>query len=151
MKSRSTFLILTGSLLLGSIGPVFAVDTIPSRSDQVASIQNQYNPIFDAQYTRLVAVKAKALTDVNMMRRVKATLLDFVDMRRVINTGLISSTSDLVALKDFADEEQGEFGNTISALEIQAAKNKTISCTKGKVVKRISGITPKCPSGYKKK
>ena len=151
MKSRSALVILTGSLILGSAGPVFAVDSIPSRLDQVTSIQNQYNPIFDGQYTRLVGLKAKVLTDANMLRTVKATLLDFVDMRRVIDSGLVSSISDLVALKDFADEEQGEFGNRISAMEIQAAKNKTISCRKGKVVKKFSALAPKCPTGYKKK
>ncbi|MTB26010.1 MAG: hypothetical protein F2922_08935 [Actinobacteria bacterium] len=30
-------------------------------------------------------------------------------------------------------------------------KQITISCVKGKTVKKISGITPKCPVGYKKK
>jgi hypothetical protein len=30
-------------------------------------------------------------------------------------------------------------------------KAKTITCTKGKLVKKISGANPKCPSGFKKK
>jgi len=30
-------------------------------------------------------------------------------------------------------------------------KKITITCTKGKVVKKVSGTTPKCPVGYKKK
>ena len=29
------------------------------------------------------------------------------------------------------------------------AKEKTIKCTKGKLVKRVTGINPKCPTGYK--
>jgi hypothetical protein len=32
-----------------------------------------------------------------------------------------------------------------------AAKKSTITCTKGKVSKKISAINPKCPRGYKKK
>jgi hypothetical protein len=28
---------------------------------------------------------------------------------------------------------------------------KTITCIKGKLVKKVTGITPKCPAGYKKK
>jgi hypothetical protein len=28
---------------------------------------------------------------------------------------------------------------------------KTITCIKGKTTKKVSGITPKCPVGYKKK
>jgi hypothetical protein len=29
-------------------------------------------------------------------------------------------------------------------------KKLTISCVKGKVTKKVTGLTPKCPSGYKK-
>ena len=37
--------------------------------------------------------------------------------------------------------------------EFQAAsvKKKTITCIKGKTTKKVTGLTPKCPSGYKKK
>ncbi|MEN9324367.1 MAG: hypothetical protein RL414_121, partial [Actinomycetota bacterium] len=31
------------------------------------------------------------------------------------------------------------------------SKKTTITCTKGKLVKKVSAINPKCPSGYKKK
>jgi hypothetical protein len=32
-----------------------------------------------------------------------------------------------------------------------AVKKITITCTKGKVIKKVSGTAPKCPAGYKKK
>jgi hypothetical protein len=37
--------------------------------------------------------------------------------------------------------------------EVQAAsiKKKTITCTKGKLTKKVTGLNPKCPAGYKKK
>ena len=31
------------------------------------------------------------------------------------------------------------------------AVKKAITCTKGKATKKITGLTPKCPTGYKKK
>ena len=31
------------------------------------------------------------------------------------------------------------------------AGKKTITCTKGKTTKKVTGLTPKCPAGYKKK
>jgi hypothetical protein len=31
------------------------------------------------------------------------------------------------------------------------AKKITITCTKGKLIKKLSGTNPKCPVGYKKK
>ncbi len=33
----------------------------------------------------------------------------------------------------------------------QILKKRTITCVKGKLIKKFSGINPKCPSGYKKK
>ena len=30
-------------------------------------------------------------------------------------------------------------------------KKKTISCSKGKVTKKVTAVNPKCPTGYKKK
>jgi secreted trypsin-like serine protease len=37
------------------------------------------------------------------------------------------------------------------ATGMQAAKKTTIFCTKGKLTKKITGVKPICPSGYKKK
>lgn len=151
------------SLLLGVSGPVFAVDptpsssasptspTSPTRAEQVSAIQDQYNPLFAAEYARLLVLKKKALPDADLTKRVKAVLVDFLDVRRVIDSNLMSSTSDLSATKDYAEEETGEFSSTINMLEAQAATIKTISCIKGKVVKKITAIGPKCPKGYKKK
>ena len=34
---------------------------------------------------------------------------------------------------------------------IAKSGSKTISCSKGAVTKKISGVSPKCPTGYKKK
>ncbi|MEI7722440.1 MAG: hypothetical protein WCI86_01790 [Actinomycetota bacterium] len=36
-------------------------------------------------------------------------------------------------------------------VEIPAKKILSITCIKGKVTKKVSGVSPKCPSGYKKK
>jgi hypothetical protein len=36
---------------------------------------------------------------------------------------------------------------TIKPVPIQ----KTITCVKGKITKKVTALTPKCPSGYKKK
>jgi hypothetical protein len=33
----------------------------------------------------------------------------------------------------------------------EAAKKKTITCIKGKLVKKVTAVNPKCPAGYKKK
>ncbi len=151
MKSRSALLILICSLVLGSSGSAFATDSTASRSDIVTSIQAQYNPIFDAQYARLIAIKKKVSADAGTLRVYKALVLDFLDVRRILNDGLASSTSDIDALKSYAEEEAGEFASSISSVEVTAAKIKTITCVKVKLVKKVTGLVPKCPKGYKKK
>ena len=137
--------------MIGSTGPVFAADANTARADQVTSIQNRYNPLFDAQYARIMALRNKVLYDPSTLPTVKAVLKDFLEVRRVIDSGLASSISDLDAVKSYADEELGEFDSSLSQLETQVAKNKTITCIKDKRVKKVSGLIPKCPKGYKKK
>lgn len=153
MKLRSTLLILISSLMLASFSPVFAADSTPTRSEQVALIQNQYNPLFDAEYARFLSLKTKILNDANMLRSFKATLADFLEVRRVIDSGLKSATSDLDGIKAYAEEEVGEYNSTLSLMETQAAKikNKSITCIKGKLVQKVSSLAPKCPKDYKKK
>ena len=38
-----------------------------------------------------------------------------------------------------------------AAAKAAAAKKTTITCTKGKLTKKVTAIKPKCPAGYKKK
>jgi hypothetical protein len=44
-----------------------------------------------------------------------------------------------------------EAAKILAAAKAIAKKKTTITCTKGKLTKKVAGINPKCPSGYKKK
>ncbi len=72
-------------------------------------------------------------------------------MRRVIDAALNSPTGDIEAAAAYAEEETGEFMMMIPELGKSVAKIKTITFVKGKASKKVSGLSPKCPSGYKKK
>jgi hypothetical protein len=39
----------------------------------------------------------------------------------------------------------------VAAEKVVVNKKKTISCYKGKLIKKVTAVNPKCPSGYKKK
>jgi hypothetical protein len=41
--------------------------------------------------------------------------------------------------------------NTTSTAGVKKTVIKSISCVKGKIVRKISGTNPKCPTGFKKK
>jgi hypothetical protein len=39
----------------------------------------------------------------------------------------------------------------ITIIGTKVAANKTITCIKGKTIKKVTGTNPKCPAGYKLK
>lgn len=46
---------------------------------------------------------------------------------------------------------QDKDANPVVAEPVKVIVKKTITCTKGKVTKKVTGTSPKCPIGYKKK
>jgi len=78
-----------------------------------------------------------------------------------------AATTELELTKDFAASAAKEIeeANDRKLLELfteiedlkeklkklQARLSSTITCIKGKESKKVTGLTPKCPTGYKKK
>lgn len=151
MKRFLVTSLIASSLLISGNYFATADETATARATSVTKIGAQWNPLFDSQYARIVALTEKAKKAPSTLKEYKALLLDFNEVRRVINDGLASSTSDLEAISAYAEEETGEFSSTISHLENAVASIKSISCVKGKTVRKVTEVSPKCPSGYKKK
>ena len=151
MKSTRTLIILVLSLILSSTGAAIADEASDARAARVASIQTQYNPGFDALYVRLVATKAKAKNDAANTKAIKYLEKEFLSMRATINASLANPTSDLDTVLGFAEEELGEYDYYIYQLEQQIIKSKTITCVKGKTIKKVMALKPVCPKGYVKK
>jgi hypothetical protein len=143
--------VLVLSLFVGFTGVARAADVLPTREQQVVAIHAQYDPIFDAQYARILAIKAKTVNNPKLLSSYNFILKDFLHVREFINTSLTDITTDIEVLKSYAEEETGEFSFSIPLLEKEAANSKTIICVKGKVSKKVAGLKPVCPSGYKKK
>ena len=55
-----------------------------------------------------------------------------------------------IELSQNGDDEYLPADNQIIEISITPI-NSTITCIKGKLIKKVTGINPKCPSGYKKK
>ena len=51
----------------------------------------------------------------------------------------------------FAAQQSAPVASTKKTVTIPNRKKTTITCTKGKVTKKVSAVKPKCPAGYKKK
>ena len=157
MRKRSALALLVSVILLGGATPALAEDASPSptptlsRSEQVVKFHAKYDPLFELQYKRLLVIQSKITNNASMKSAFKPILADFLQIRKFINDGLASDTQGIEVFVSYADEELGEFENTMYLLEKEIAKSKTITCIKGKTVKKVMALKPKCPTGYKQK
>jgi len=151
MKSTRALSILVSSLILLSVSPALAEEVVLTRAEQVAQIHAKYDPLYDAQYARLMAVKSKITNNASMLSSFKFVMEDFLGVRKFLDTSLSSPTAELETIISYAEEELGEFTNTLYLLETQVAKSKTITCVKGKTTKKVMALKPVCPKGYSKK
>ena len=94
---------------------------------------------------QLLAVQNSLLTAINSYPKSADTLND---TRSRLQSALSSSCIADVTLNDF----RGEALSVIAQAKISVSTKKiTITCVKGKTTKKVTGIGPKCPTGYKVK
>ena len=151
MKLHRGAIVLISTLIFSIATPVFAVDTVPTRDEQVAQIHAKYDSQFDAQYEHLMMIKSKITNNASMLPSFKLVMADFLAVRKFIDTSLISPTAELDAVSAYAEEELGEFTNTLNLMETQVSKSKTVTCVKGKTIKKVMALKPVCPKGYIKR
>ena len=151
MKLRRVFSVLVSALLLIGTGSACADTALSSREDQVSAFKAKYDPKFDKAYADFMVFKAKLSLDPSTKATFTSVIDDINEVRRTINGNLANPSAVMQPIIEYAEEELGEFVATRYQLEKLAAKIKTISCVKGKTTKKVSGLTPKCPSGFKKK
>ncbi len=151
MKLRRVFSVLVSATLILGTGSALADTTAISREDQVAAFKAKYDPLFDKAFADYMKFKTKLSVDPSTKATFSSVIDDINEVRRTINGNLANPATSIQPIIEYAEEELGEFVITRYQLEKLAAKVKTISCVKGKTIKKVSGLTPKCPSGFKKK
>ena len=151
MKLRRVNSVLVSALLLIGTGSAFADTALLSRDEQVAAFKAKYDPKFDKAYADYMVFKAKLSLDPTTKATFTSVIDDINEVRRTINGNLVDPNAAMQPIIEYAEEELGEFAVTRFQLEKLATKIKTITCVKGKATKKVSGLTPKCPSGFKKK
>jgi hypothetical protein len=151
MKLRRVNSVLVFALLLIGTGSAFADTALLSRDEQVAAFKAKYDPKFDKAYADYMLFKAKLSLDPSTKATFTSVIDDINEVRRTINGNLVDPNAAMQPIIEYAEEELGEFAVTRFQLEKLATKIKTITCVKGKATKKVSGLTPKCASGFKKK
>ena len=151
MKLHRAAFVLISTLMLSGTSPVFAADTAPTRAESVTALHSKYDPMFATQNLRFVVIKSKIANNASMLPSFKKIYADFITVRAFIDSNLTNETSDLETVKSYADEELGEYEVILNLLESQIAKSKTITCVRGKTIKKVMALKPVCPKGYAKR
>jgi peptidoglycan hydrolase CwlO-like protein len=128
--------------------------TADEASDRVAKvnlINSKYIPVLDQQNLELKAIQLQAKAIPSILKQVNTVYDEFKENYAIIKNGLNNPNQDINAIIALCDEEVPEFENYIYSLKQQLAKVKTIVCYKNKTTKKIVGLSPKCPAGYKKR
>lgn len=148
MRNLSVIGAVVSLLLVSGIHPAQA-DTSSDRAATVAIMQQKYVNALNTQHATLLALKEKMKVDARLLKQVNSVLADFDSNFAAIVNGLANENQALQPIIDLCEEEVEEFANSIYQLQQMAKKIQTIQCVKGKTTKKIVGLVPKCPSGYK--
>jgi chemotaxis protein histidine kinase CheA len=101
--------------------------------------------VCDANRVQLLSVQNSLLTAIKSYPKSASTLNDTSSRLQAALTSICIAD---VTLNDF----RGEVLSVIAQAKTSASTKKiTITCVKGKIVKKVTAVNPKCPSGYKKK
>ena len=84
-----------------------------------------------------------------LLRDAMGPILDEIDLKNAKAAEAARAASDKAAADRVAAEEAAQ--TKAAADKAAALKKTTIICTKGKLIKKVTGVKPKCPSGYKVK
>ena len=141
--------LLTTTLIL-SAAPAVA-DSASDRAATVEMLKLKYVKVLDEQHSTLLAIKSQMKAEPTLLKQVNAVLADFNSNYAAIINGLANVEQPIQPIIDLCQEEVEEFANSIYLLQQMVKKIKTISCTKGKVIKKVSGLAPVCPKGFTKK
>ena len=101
--------------------------------------------VCDANRVQLLSVQNSLLTAIKSYPKSASTLNETSSRLQAALTSICIAD---VTLNDF----RGEVLSVIAQAKTSASTKKiTITCVKGKTVKKVTAVNPKCPSGYKKK
>ena len=146
------FLALAISLFMIAGANTAVADEASDRAATVELIKVKYIPILDEQRVSLSDLQKKMKPDANLYKQVTAVLADFDNNYAAIVNGLANVNQAIQPIIDLCEEEIEEFSNSIYQLNVMLKKaTKTITCIRGKTTKKVTGLAPKCPAGYKKK
>jgi hypothetical protein len=108
---------------------------------------------------RKAAAEAAKLAEAETARKLEAERLAAEAVKLAEAEAARKLEAERIAAAEAAKLAEAEAARKLEAERIAAAeaakqslaKKRTITCQKGKLIKKVTAVTPKCPTGYKKK
>jgi hypothetical protein len=148
-------IVTTNSLLFSAFPPVFRGGGLEY---EVAGLHlDSKGKLFTGKYTLILNNDyARCLYSINRLPTTASVQITSDDGTTRIATVSVSSDENWSTLRasnfTFSRKTLKVDLNPVSTSATKLAKNRiTITCVKGKVTKKVTAVSPKCPAGYKKK
>jgi len=152
----------TGALCFGfDRNPLNGADSLLSRYTQLLTQMDQAKIKDPASQALLENIRSKLTTPFSTFASNTKVYSNFAtspfNLDAFLKLPLCKYTGDFGLLENSLFSANKEFQNLSASLRLEAEKaaaaNKksTITCIKGKVTKKVTAVSPKCPAGYKKK
>jgi hypothetical protein len=104
-----------------------------------------FNPEIQANMKAMQEAELKAKQEAELKIKAEAEAYAAAEVKAKQEADAKAAAEKLVA------DARAEASKILGAAKAAATKKITITCTKGKLTKKVTAVKPKCPAGYKKK
>lgn len=154
------------SNVLGPVTPATKLERAPSTfgflqvGQEWSATQGTWsgaiNPVFAFQWQRCADEKGATCTDIEGATKKSYTIQSadkgfYIRVKNWITDQATPAYSEILPIKITAKPELPKAASTTAATPKPAVKKTTITCKKGKTTRKVTGVSPKCPTGFKKK
>ena len=118
----------------------------------LVQITNQWTG--DVTYARsmnMTSMSVASMTPSSTQFQLPASLEDGPSQLRVVASGVASAPVSVTVTGGTPETDPSATTTTLAPRKPPAKKHRTIVCVDGKKMKRITGVAPRCPSGFKLK
>jgi hypothetical protein len=133
--------------LSGDVQRIYEQKYLKSKNDRIAKALADAKAIADKAATEL---KVKQEAEAKAAGELKAKQ-DAEAKAAIDKAAAEKAAADKAAADKTIQDAKLEAARILAAAKAAANKKTTITCVKGKLVKKVTAIKPKCPAGYKVK
>lgn len=114
------------------------------------------NPVSAFQWQRCADEKGASCTDISGATNKSYTIQSadkgsYIRVKNWITDQATPAYSEILPVKIAAKPELPKVESAPAPSPKPVVKSTTITCTKGKTTRKVTGVSPECPSGFKKK